>query len=268
MSDLDDFRAALQRPDPDLRPLDIAAIMTAGNRLRRRRRLTTAAGSALTVVALLIGGSQLIPPRPTEPASAPVIPSPAAAAPMATPPAEQSAPPPSRRTAPTRSPVEGLTAPPEDTPIGEIVRTGVQGPKGEWLLYAVPIDSAESPGVDFGVMMGYQLPDGTLVDVILANETDGSARTPGFHALSSPQNIDGADTPAFGYYVGAAERITGQSGARTRTAQHQQWSEDPSVRFVWFDLDVLPAGDPLSDLKAYDRTGRPLPAGRAVVTNG
>jgi hypothetical protein len=61
MTELDDLKAALHEP-PDFapRPLDLAAVMSTGGRIRRRRRLAVGAAGALAVLVLLVGGNAVL----------------------------------------------------------------------------------------------------------------------------------------------------------------------------------------------------------------
>jgi hypothetical protein len=265
MTDLNDFRAALRAPDPQLRPLDVEAIMVAGTRVRRRRRLTVGAGSALAVMALLLGGSQVV--RITQ---QPAVTTPGAAAetsqkPTATAPPDRAIEEPQRPPAkPPGTPGAGVS-PPARNAVGEwwgnVVRTGIRGSDGEWVMFARQVEGKGAGQVTLGVTMGQRLESGEVVDVSGSNETEGSDRAPGFHAVSGPTNLDGEDVPAFGYYVGSPARITARVSGRSVTARSAVWSEDPSVVFFWFDMKTVgPRSDP-DRLRAYDDTGKELPAG-------
>ena len=255
MTDLNDFRAALRAPDPQLRPLDVEAIMVAGTRVRRRRRLTVGAGSALAVMALLLGGSQVV--RITQ---QPAVTTPGAAAETSQKPTA---------TAPPRNPA---VSPPARNAVGEwwgnVVRTGIRGSDGEWVMFARQVEGKGAGQVTLGVTMGQRLESGEVVDVSGSNETEGSDRAPGFHAVSGPTNLDGEDVPAFGYYVGSPARITARVSGRSVTARSAVWSEDPSVVFFWFDMKTVgPRSDP-DRLRAYDDTGKELPAGNNRIVYG
>jgi hypothetical protein len=232
MNDLDDLRHALESP-PGYAPrsLDLGPIMEAGGRLRRRRRLAAGAAGALAVLVLLVGGSQLAGFR-----NHPVSRTP---------------------------PVPAAAAPQGDGTLGDVIRTGmaVPGGHGEWVFYAVPVDERVLPDTKFGIMLGVRDTAGELHPVIVANEVKGSDRAPGFHANTATQNLDGRDTPAFGYYAGGAKSIIGTARGHKVTAHVAPWSEDPSVTVFWFPLAEVPAGTPVTGIAAYDRTGKKLPSG-------
>jgi hypothetical protein len=160
----------------------------------------------------------------------------------------------------------------EDGVLGEVVRTGCD----DWLIYAVPV---VLPSAAFGVALGLPGPRpghgtgprpgqgaaGPQV-VVLANESRGADRSPGFHAVQGAAEIGTRRTLTFGYYVGPAVRILGRDRARDKTVAAGQaaWSVDPSVVFFWF-----PAGaGALSRLRALDAAGRRLPAGDPRITVG
>ena len=237
MTDLNDFRAVLRKADPDQRPLDIEQIMIKGARVRRRHRLAVGTTSGLAVVALLIGGSQVA--RLTSPTSTPTAPSVQFGAP-------------------------GLPEGPDDGRLGEVVPTGLTLPSGgEWVLSMKRIDSPALPDTSFGITLGVRQADGTIVYGTTANENVGSDRSAGFHAITGAMNVDGEDIPPFGYYVGAAAKITAKVKGRTVRAGQAAWSEDPSVVLFWF-----PPKSQLSSLAAFDREDGLLPAGKAKVTVG
>jgi hypothetical protein len=251
MSHLDDLKDAMATP-PDFaaQPVDLATIMKAGGRVRRRRRLAVSAASGLAVAALLVGGAQLTGlaagPGPGtgfpaagggSPTTQPAPSAPASAATPASTPASADNPP----------------------PFGQVVTTGT----GKWVLYAVAIDDNKLPKVTFGLMAGLRAADGTITAVVETNEIAGSDRSAGFHAIEGSMNADGRDTPAFGYYVGPAVKITGVVGGKPRTAGMGTWSEDSSVHFFWFAPKAS-----VSKLAAYDKNGHRLPAGNNSVAMG
>jgi hypothetical protein len=248
MNELDDLRHALHAP-PDFAPraLDLDAIVARGGRLRARRRGAASAAAALTVVAVLVGGGVWVNhDRAAGPAPiAPADPGPAA----------------------QPRPTDGATAQPDpaptsfqqdDQPLGTIVKTGMSSGGRAYVLYAVPVNLAGLPKVHFGVMLGLQATGSAPEAKVVINETTGSDRSPGFHTGEAAMNIDGADTPAFGYFVGPAARITASVHGKLLSAHLAAWSEDPQVIFYWFDLKDFAPGAPAADLTALDRTGRKL----------
>jgi hypothetical protein len=176
-------------------------------------------------------------------------------------------------------PADPQAEPVERKPIGDVIRSGMRAEKGEWVFYAVPLTS-EVPGATFGVMAGRRLPTGEIIGTVVVNETSGSDRSPGFHAVEGAMDVDGEPTPAFGYYAGPAARITATVKGRTVTARQAAWSRDRSIVIFWFDLkDVRAkathskkdAGDTSGipdSLKAFDRAGKTLPVGDTTVAVG
>jgi hypothetical protein len=231
VTNLDDLKDAMHSPpDFEPRPLDLDGVMAAGGRLRRRRRLAVGSASALTVVALLVGGSQLLnrDAAPSTPAAAPGV----------------------------------VAKPSQPGVLGEVIDTGLLANGAEQVIYGVPVkDGPKRPDVDFGFMAGRRLPDGSLKGDVMVNETDTSARAPGFRGPEGPMQVEDITVPAFGYYVGPATRITVIADGREVTAQQAPWSEDPSVIVFWFDPAQAAPDKELLDLTAYDKDGKKLPAG-------
>jgi hypothetical protein len=234
MNDLDDFRAALrQPPDEPFADPDLAKIMADGMRLRRRRRLltgTAGVAAAAAVVLVVLFAVQL-----RQPALAPVA-----------------QPPSSKPALSTAAP-----APPGDTPIGNVVGTGIRTQAGEIVFYARAVDLPELPGVRFGLVAGFR--SGTsLHSALVTNETRGSDRSFGFHATDGGENLDGQLIPVFGYFAGPAARITTTVHGRTVEARTAQWSVDPNVVIFWFNPDAVPDSAVLTPLIAYDADGKRL----------
>jgi hypothetical protein len=244
MNDLDAFRATLQTPGvTDDKAIDIGQIMKQGGRLRRRRRLATGGIGVATALVLVVGGVQVArsfgPPSPDRGA-------PPAAAPS-TPVVQDPA------------PADGTR-----TPLGGVVRTGITGTGGEIVLYLVRVEEPQLPGISFGLMAGVREVTGEVTGRIIANETEGSATSEGFHAVQGAMNVEGDDFPLFGYYVGPARKIV--SGKVT--AKQKAWSEDPNVIVFWFDPDKTPPAFKGKSLRAYDATGAELPTGNRTVGVG
>jgi hypothetical protein len=239
MTDLNEFRAALRAPDPEQRSLDIAQIMTKGARVRRRRRFAVGATSGLAVVALLVGGSQVAGLT----ARWPGVPGISIGA-----------------AGPVRPEIDGQ--------LGEVIDTGIPANGGKWVLYGLTVEDAALPQTAFGVMLGRRLTTGALTKDVMANESEGSDRVPGFHAVSGSMDIDGGTTPLFGYYAGSPALITGIAGGRKVTAEQAVWSEDPNVVVFWFDPADVPKKAKIKDIAAYDGAGNELPAGNNSIGVG
>jgi hypothetical protein len=148
------------------------------------------------------------------------------------------------------------------TPLGDVVSLGVKAGTGELVLYAIKVDEPQAlPGVDFGLMLAVRDANG-LRPVYDANETNGSARSFGFHATSGGF-IAGADVaqvqvPVLGYFAGPAARITSTVHGKPVAAHLAKWSEDQSVVFFWFDPAQVPSADALTPLAAYTAGGTRL----------
>jgi hypothetical protein len=253
MNDLDAFRETLQRPGiADDRAIDIGQIMKQGGRLRRRRRLATGGIGVATALVLVVGGAQLNRSFGQPDPGAPVAAGPGvSAAPSA---------PPGGATVPNPAPEGGG----DRTPLGGVIATGLTAVGGTVVLYMVRVEEPRLPGTTIGVMAGIRDAAGELTDRILANETEGSDREPGFHAVQAAMNVEGDDFPLFGYYIGPAKKIV--SGKLV--AKQQAWSEDPSVIVFWFDPSKTPDGFKAKALTAYDRAGDRLPTGNRSVGVG
>ena len=258
MTNLDDLKDAMAAP-PDFapRPIDLGTVMVAGGRVRRRRRLAVSAASGLAVAALLVGGAQF-----ASRAAAPELGGPAQVAGQGEDPQPTSAQPTSTQPPNTKdeSPRPATTS--MGGVLGDIIHTGVDG----WLLYTTSIDDPALPDTHFGVNVGLAAPNGQPVTVVTTNETTGSDRSPGFHAVQGTMEVETHITPTFGYYIGSAVRITATANGTGRTvnAHRATWSEDPSVVMFWFNPDV----GSVRNLKAYGSDGQRLPAGRNGIGVG
>jgi len=144
---------------------------------------------------------------------------------------------------------------PDHEVLGDVIPSGL----GDLVFYGVQVQEPRLPQTTFGIMAGTR-DAGGLKDLVIANETNGSDKAAGFHAVTGGLNADGQDVPSFGYYYGPAAKITAQSGV----AHQAQWSVDPNVVVFWFDSGVAePEG-----LKAFDAAGAELPAGDTGVGHG
>ncbi|VVJ23699.1 Uncharacterised protein [Amycolatopsis camponoti] len=146
-------------------------------------------------------------------------------------------------------------AAPEHEVLGDVIPSGI----GDLVFYGVKLRESRLPQTTFGIMAGVRDASG-LKDLVVANETSGSDKAPGFHSVTGGMNADGHDVPGFGYYVGPAAKITSSVGV----AHQARWSADPNVVVFWFDLGTP---DP-ARLKAYDAAGNKLPGGTTDVGHG
>jgi hypothetical protein len=143
--------------------------------------------------------------------------------------------------------------------LGDVVTTGY----GKWVLYAVEISDSAIPHTSFGLMAGVHGADGSVKGVVETNETTGSDKSPGFHAIEGSMDVDGKTSPTFGYYVGPAAKITGVAGGKTLTAGEAAWSKNSAVHFFWFGSSAS-----ISKLAAFDKSGHKLPTGNASIGVG
>jgi hypothetical protein len=203
-----------------------------------RNRWLYATGAAVACAAVLVTANMALasrsPARSSFEAAAPAVSAPAPSA------------------APSAAP-SGIPA---------IISTGIKTGGGEWVLYARPIDEQAIPKITFGIMLGFRVPGKEPVDAVMANETSGSDKAPGFHAVQGSMEIEQGVTPTFGYYAGPAAKITGRAGGKKVTASQAPLAEDDSIQVFWFDA----AG--LSGLAAYDADGKKLPTGNAGIGVG
>ncbi|GLY36619.1 hypothetical protein Amsp01_026430 [Amycolatopsis sp. NBRC 101858] len=150
------------------------------------------------------------------------------------------------------SPPPTRAAEPEHEVLGEVISSGL----GDLVFYGVKLREPRLPQTTFGIMAGTRAGE----DLVIANETSGSDKAPGFHAVTGGLNANGHDVPTFGYYVGPAAKITSSAGV----AHQARWSADPNVVVFWFNLGTP---DP-ARLKAYDAAGNKLPGGNTGVGHG
>ena len=211
----------------------------------KKIRWVYAAGAALACAGVVVGANvAFAQSRSPQQVSAGAAPAPAVSTSSAVP-------------TPSASPSETSTA------LGTVVDTGIKAKDGTWVLYAVPVAVKELKNTHFGLMLGRRLPDGSLTADVVTNETSGSDKAKGFHAGQGGMNVDGRDTLTFGYYVGAATKITAKSHGKTVIAKQATWSRDRSVVFYWFAPKTSASG-----LKAYGSDGRALTTGNSGIGVG
>ncbi|CRK57207.1 hypothetical protein [Alloactinosynnema sp. L-07] len=239
MTDLDRLRAAMQESPPVVfAPVDLERVMAEGTRLRRRRQARIVVGSVTAVAAVtaiaVAGASWLRPPDPGMVGAPPSI------------------------STPTPTPTTVPTTPPDPSGppmLGDMIRTGEADASGELVFYVHELAQGR-----FGITAGRRAADGTVSYRYTTNETDGTDRGPGFHGAS----VATGTTPAFGYYVGPAVKITAKIAGKTAVAHQAEWSVDRSLKIWWFDLST----DEPTGLAAFDAGGKPLPAGNTGFGRG
>lgn len=126
------------------------------------------------------------------------------------------------------------------------------------------------PGTHFVVVAAYRNAAGNLVPVVAANETAGPDDAAGFHAVEAPLAAGTAGTaiPEFGYYAGAAVKVTGTVAGREVRARTARWSADPGIVIFWFAPAGNPANATITGLAAYAAGGRRLPPGHSTPGTG
>ncbi|MET8233909.1 hypothetical protein ABZS77_24870 [Micromonospora sp. NPDC005298] len=247
MTELDRLRDAMRAIEHTAAPLDLAAVMREGRRLRTRRRVagagaaTLAAALASVLVMVAVGARPGDPPPVDRPPPVAVAPTPVAV--PTTPTSEKPTPPPS-------------TPPPE--PLGRIVDSGVRHGADQRVYYVVGVSVPGQPQVSIGLAAGRRAPDGALTTDILVNDVQGSDRSPGFHQIGYDERSSAAPVPAFGYFVGPATRIVGTVDGQQVEARLARWSVDPQVVIFWFEPAELTPGRRLDGIVARDATGRRL----------
>src|SRR3954464_9766117 len=120
-----------------------------------KKRLFVAGAVAAAGGALVVSGS--LPPATA--ASPPAAPD-AVAAPVSPP--------------PTRVASSGHEV------LGDVIPSGL----GDLVFYGVKLQEPRLPETTFGIMAGARDAAGGLTDLIITNETTGSDKAPGFHAVS------------------------------------------------------------------------------------
>ncbi|TDC36773.1 hypothetical protein E1211_12475 [Micromonospora sp. 15K316] len=250
MNEADRLRAAMRATESTAHaPLDLAAVVREGRRLRRRRRLagTGAAGLVLAVAVAVPVALRPDGPPPQRPAEAITTGS------VATP-----------TTAPTASATPDARATPGSTdrkPVGTVVSSGIRYGDQERVFYFVPIGVPELPGVKIGLVAGRRDADGRLTPDLLINDVEGRDRHAGFHQIGYDQQGDRQvlpPVPTFGYFVGPATRIVGTVDGRQVPAELARWSVDPGVVIFWFEPTVLTPGVRLDGIVALDKRGERL----------
>jgi hypothetical protein len=220
------------------------------SRRRRRGRLAAVSGSAAAVVVTVVVAGMVSAGAATRPTRAGGQPPQVPATSNVQPP----------QVGYTQRPVPAWVKRLQKT----VVPTGVRVSGGEIVLYAVPLCSPDLPGVSFGLTAGVRSGTGAVRGLVTMNETSGSDRSPGFHAVQAPGTHNGVAVPEFGYYAGPAVKITGRVGGKVVRAGSAAPGREDIVVF-WFGPA---ARGTVTGLTAYDRTGHKLPAGTGAAGLG
>jgi hypothetical protein len=181
-----------------------------------------------------------------------------------------------RNPAPAASPVEvkaaGVEAAtglgkPVDGRLGEIIPTGMSAePGSDWVIYGVPVKNKFNPKTTFGFVMAVRDRTGKVekLDADSGNyESNGGELALGFHVPEIPATLqDGAEQPAYGYFVGDPAKITGTVDGKTYVARTATWSADASVKVFWFDNTQVTGSMRMTGVTAYDTAGKQLAKAR------
>ena len=247
MIELDELKNAMDTT-PDFEPvqLDLAQIMTAGGRVRRRR-LAVGVLSGAAVVALLVGGAQLMTAGGT--ARNGTID--AAADPQPSGP-QPSGPVPSA----INSSAPGI--------LGWVTKTGKFVDGRQWIIYVETVDP-DRINENMTLVLG-RTKTGYINDFtkdIVSYEPGGGRMAPGFHAVRAGTVLNGRTTPTFGYYAGEPDKITARNSqtGKTVSAHLEVWTgfaPTEQARVFWFDFVTGQPPATLTDLTAYDRSGKKM----------
>ncbi|MFG1840681.1 hypothetical protein [Micromonospora sp. NPDC049175] len=251
MSEWDLLRDAMRATERPGTALDLDLVLREGRRLRTRRRVAGAGAATLAagLAAVVAVGVVTRPddrPGPERPPPVAVAPPSAAVSPTAPGSVESTPPPTMARDVP----------PPK--PLGQIIDSGVRHGSDRRVYYVIGLSVLSAPKVTIGLAAGRQAPNGALTTDILANDVEGSDRSPGFHEIGYDESSSTAPVPTFGYFVGPAHRIIGTVAGRQVDARLARWSVDKQVVIFWFDPAQLTPGEPLDGIIARDASGRRL----------
>jgi hypothetical protein len=249
MTALEELRDAMESP-PDFEPvvLNLDHVMAAGGRIRRRRTAGAVAASGAAVVALLVAGSQLTSLAATTTSGS----APAGSAPWGL--------------APSAGLVPSVINSSAPGILGTVVETGRWVDGRQWIIYAETVDPDDLNGT-LTLVLG-RTKTGYINDFtrdVIAGDSGTARMSPGLHAVRAGTVIGGRTTPTFGYYTGAAARITARDATgKTVQAHLTAWSgfgATEKAQIFWFDFVQGNAPASLTALTAYDKSGKELPAG-------
>jgi hypothetical protein len=234
MTDLNtELRDTLQSPPGFVAgSIDVDQIMRSGTRLRRRRKVVRGVMSA-AILAAVVGGLQTTGVLDLS----------------------------------HRDSVPAVTV---TTPPPVILETGLKaGGTDDWVIRTVSVRLPDWTKRTFGFALNERAKDGELSeDLVISEVTEGEELKPGFHAPEHAYTLDGGIVqPAYGYFVGSPAKITGTVDGKSVTAQMTTSSVGPSVKVFWFDNTKVTGDSSLTQVTAYDATGRAI-ARAPVYTEG
>jgi hypothetical protein len=152
---------------------------------------------------------------------------------------------------------------PVDWRLGDLIATGLTAePGSDWVIYGVPVKNKFNPRTTFGFAMAVRDARGNVEkidDGQASYESDGAQLAPGFHVPEIPASLlDGAEQPAYGYFVGDPAKITGTVDGKTFAARTAAWSVNSSVKVFWFDNTQVTGAMRMTGVTAYGADGRLL----------
>ncbi|GAA2675809.1 hypothetical protein [Actinoplanes palleronii] len=134
------------------------------------------------------------------------------------------------------------------------------GTSREWVIKGEAVHNKNSPNATFGFALYAKKSDGSLEPALDIYEVQGDSLAQGFHAVEGAATLEnGAQQPAFGYFVGAPAKITGDLDGRQVEATTAIWSANSDVVVFWFDnTKVTGDGGIMTTVTALDASGKEL----------
>lgn len=245
----DELRTALHEPTPVPLTVDLAAVLSRGRRRRGVRRATvplavlaTAAAVAVPVVGAHNGSARVETAGggTAGPTAAPSRPAPGTV-------------------------VTGRI--PADA-FADVIGTGERVGDAERVFSFFRAENDARSHARFLIGMGYRTrgvapryADGANEDV----RQDDATGFSGVGYTGPGSNLPAGDWAVFGDYAGPAATITARVDGRPVTARTARWPGYPRIVVFWFSPGTgsprPSAGTSVTDLRAYDAAGRPLPSG-------
>lgn len=250
---VEELRTALREPPPVPLAVDLDQVLTRGRRRRTVRRaavpvavLATAAAVAVPVVLVENNGAgQVETAGPRTTAAAP-----------------------GRTTAPQAPQPTVIRDAIPAAAYKQVIGTGEQVAGQERVFAFYPTEPDAQVQARFILGLAYRSPGGAARTVGGNNEIEGRDDAAGFHAVTTTWHgmvLPAGDWAVFGYYAGPATRITAVVDGRTVTARTARWPGYPRIVVFWLSPGTGSAkpsdNTAITNLRAYDAAGRPLPAG-------
>lgn len=248
---VDELRTALHEEPPVPLTVDLDRVLARGRRRRAARRATVpvavlATAAAVAVPVVVLGDNGAGEAETSSPAATTAAPS--------------------RSSRPTPAAVIPGALP--RTAFADVIGTGERVAGTERVFRFFPTEPDAQLQTRFILGLAYRAPGGGPKVVGGTNEIQGRDDATGFHATTAAwygMVLPPGDWAVFGYYAGPATRITAVVDGRTVTAKTARWPGYPRIVVFWLSPGT---GSPkptsntaITDLRAYDADGRPLPAG-------